>query len=130
MKLCSACDRFRLHDFAQLPDQIYAKKLKALQAGARATCSLCLFLEAQLAPVIRDFPSHLDDTYIRLKYHDRQSKAGENRVTAKNMLGLDELELYLVDKPFQTNTERRSKGCFLGLAATSGESFYSLRNHQ
>lgn len=110
-----------LHDFSRLPDKTYVLRLKTLEAGVRASCSLCTFLQAQLQPAILDFQSHPDDIYVRLQYHPHESRGRDGRASIEAGLALSELELYLADQQFQTKIERRSEGCFLGLATNTGE---------
>jgi len=122
MKLCSACDQFTLHDFSRLPDNTYSLKLTVLEAGARESCSFCSFLDTQLQQSRLGFHTHPDKTWVRLRNHPQVTRDRKNDVGYKEFgLQLHELELYLANTQLETKTERRTEGCFLGLAANTGE---------
>jgi hypothetical protein len=122
MKLCSVCNRFSLHDFLRLPDATFALRLRDLEAGTRGSCSFCSFLHGQLQEDLLSFEVNPGKTWVRLRNHPQVIRTAENDGRyMDNTLQLHELELYAADTQFETKTENRTDGIFLGLAANAGE---------
>ena len=122
MKLCSVCSRFSLYDFLHLPDGTLALRLRDLEAGARQACLFCSFLHSQLQEDLLSFEVHPDKTWARLRNSPAVIRTSNNSDRHLiNSLQLDELELYAADTQFETKTEIRTNGVFLGLAANDGE---------
>ena len=122
MKLCSVCSRFNLHDFSRLPDATLALPLRDIEAGKWNSCSFCSFLHDQLEENLLSLDVHPSKTWARLRDLSQVARTTDNaeRLT-DNSLQLHELELYIADSQFETKSERRTEGIFLGLAANDGE---------
>jgi hypothetical protein len=128
MKLCTVCSKFSLDDFLRLPDNTLALRLRDIKAGTRESCLLCCFLYEQLQEDLLSFQVNPGETWVRLRNHPQGTrKADSDGRKVDDKLQLVELELYAADTRFETKTENRTGGIFLGLAANAGKKLDKLQ---